>query len=271
MTSNKRKSTLHHREIYVQSEILIGLMQTVLRALESNPYAFEGKIKGDIITFIAFMSMRLPSMREMWRGFHENIANKIMDMTLHTKDRWESTKARMKADGALKHEDNVTYEQLKSFVDERRCTIQVKNEHHIHTEMLGVETVSPYLFDRNWVVVVSDNNANNFITSDRPTVLSWDEPDKVPLMRRNSPGFGLLGTTVILPVSRKIALIGKFEDTWQEGVVLANRETIAAINAEIASNAHEKIIAPSEKFYLLTPELKAGDGNAMLKSFLGVR
>lgn len=184
-----------------------GHAASALKKLEET-LDFSGEKKELILNLIALIAIRSPERREHMRKFKAQIADKIMGLTLESKERWESQVSKLEEDNSLS--DKVTYEEAKKFFDGKAYTIEVAREHHIHMEMKQVGAVLPYLIGRKWVLIKATKNSGNFITSDNPVNLSWNEPEKIPPLHRESPDFGMKETQIYFPVSKNLALIGTF-------------------------------------------------------------
>ncbi|MCD6374290.1 MAG: DUF4238 domain-containing protein [Caldisericaceae bacterium] len=180
--------------------------------LERNLSAFESKVAtaiksietkcrfGDenkrlVLNLIALLAVRSPEMREHVRKFHADIAERVMDLTLASKERWEFQRKRMKDDG-YEIDDSISYEDMKDFHKRKEYDIKVAREWHIHLEFVSMEAILPCLFGRNWLLLRRSEGAGPFISSDRPVVLVWKNPKSIPPFFRNSPGYGMRNTVV---------------------------------------------------------------------------
>lgn len=61
-----------------------------------------------------------------------------------------------------------------------------------------------------------------FITTSRPVVIAYIDPERVPLYLRHSPGFGLKNTEVYFPLTKHALLIGRW-DGDEKTISPANR------------------------------------------------
>ncbi|RLA95610.1 MAG: hypothetical protein DRG83_18415, partial [Deltaproteobacteria bacterium] len=102
-----------------------------------------------------------------------------------------------------------------------------------------------------------------FITTDNPVNLSWKEPDKIPPFYRTSPGYGLKGTQVYFPVSKKVALVGEFDGP--EGIVDGSRELVALLNSRMLLFTYKQIYSPTLNFYFMGKDGIILDGRSLLK------
>ncbi|HHJ15895.1 MAG TPA: DUF4238 domain-containing protein [Gammaproteobacteria bacterium] len=238
-----------------------GAAASALRKLEEGS-EFKGDVRGSILNLVAMLAIRSPEMREHWRGFIAQIAERTMDLTLATKERWESQIGQMQESGAEVNED-VTYEDIKQFHESKAYTINVARERHIHMEFAAMDAIMPLLVSRNWLIVRSTEDSGPFITTDNPVNITWKEPDKIPPFYRNSPGYGMKDTQVCFPVTKNIALIGEFEGP--DGLIEGTSELIEALNAKMLIFTHKQIYAPKLTFGFRWKDDQSLDGRQVLK------
>src|SRR3954464_9368640 len=154
---------------------------------------------------MCLLSLRNPRQREIVRSFQERLSKQIMQLTLATPRRWESQMRKARAAGYVTRDD-VTYEQMKKFVDEDQYTLHTQTNYHLKLEVSSFEKLLPCFLARRWTVLHAPPTSRGFVTSDHPVCLLWSRPTPY-----GSPGHGLKGTEVVFPLSPKLALIGVFE------------------------------------------------------------
>lgn len=238
-----------------------GEAASALKNIEDD-LSFEGETRELILNLIAILAIRSPEMREHWRKFQAQIAEQIMDLSLATKERWESQIRQMKESGKVVSE-NITYEKIKEFYESKKYSIEVAREHHIHMEFVGVEAILPYLDSRNWLLIRSTDETGPFITTDNPVNLTWKEPEKVPQFYRNSPGYGMMNTQVYFPISKNLALVGEFNG--HTGVIDATRELVAMLNSKLLMFTYKQLYAPKIGFFFLGASGEILEGTHILK------
>jgi hypothetical protein len=76
---------------------------------------------------------------------------------------------------------------------------------------------------------------------------------------RYSPGFGMVKTEIVFPVTKSIAMIGAFE--IEDEVIEPQKEFIASINSRIMAFAVSQVYAPDLSFMYLdkSNNIKNGD------------
>ena len=223
---------------------------------------FEGEERILILNLVALLAVRSPEIREHWRQIYARTAEIMMDLTLVTKERWESQIRQMKKSGVEVNE-SVTYEEAKKFHESKAYTIEVARERHIRMEFVGLDAIIPLLDGRNWLIIKTTNETGPLITTDHPVILTWNEPDKIPPIYRRSPGYGMKDTQVYFALSKNTALIGEFGG--HEGVVEGTRELIAALNSKMLLFAYKQIYSPKLSFYFRGRDGEILEGKQLLK------
>jgi len=221
--------------------------------------SFEGERREIVLSLIALFAVRTPHMREVWRQNMASLAEHIMDVALHSKEMWEHQIASARADGVELSED-VTYEQVKDFVERREYEIGLSTDHHICMESVGLDAISPHLFNRNWRLFRSPGKNAPFITSEKPVSLVWTEAGE---KNRFPPGYGLRGTSVNFPLSRNLYLIGEFDGPDDE--VVAGARWVAYCNEFTMSQATGRLFAPSFDFSFMAEGDVVANGHALLQ------
>jgi hypothetical protein len=207
--------------------------------------SFEGDDKFNILYLMAMIVTRSPSQRENLRQFEERVIKQMMLLNVQTKERWESSNSQAGL------EDTIGYEAAKKFAEDGAYTISATNEHHIQLEMKGTDVVFDNLTPRGWRLFRANHETGPFITSDLPVRLVWKNIENEPELLRRPPGFGLMGTAVVFPVSRSIAILGTFEDDEDQEVetslnAVANSNTLALFHFDrfvIASDRNFNYLA----------------------------
>jgi hypothetical protein len=195
---------------------------------------FAGADKNYILNLIALLAVRSPEQRENMRDFQARVSTQIMDLILENKERWEYENKQMQEETGKTH--NVTYEEAKEFHERGEYQIKVAREQHIGIEIKLFETVLQLLGQRKWTLYVADGTYGEFITTDRPVVIAYIDPQKVPAYMRHSPGFALKDTKIYFPLTKHALLVGRWD---------AKEETIGPVNQEFMGLMNNQMIQHS--------------------------
>ncbi len=204
---------------------------------------FKNDVKDNILNLIALLAVRSPQKRNSFAKSYAQTIKIIMELSLATRQRWEGYMEKFSV------EQRVSYEIAKDFFESERYTISTPRETHIRDELKMMDTILPYLYARKWQLLKSNSKTGIFFTSDNPVVINWNEPEKIPQIYRNSPGFGMKNTTIYFPLTSSYYLIGRF-DIDEDALVLATDEMVAVANTAILMGAYEQLYSPSMNAFI---------------------
>jgi hypothetical protein len=197
-----------------------------------------------ILNLIALLSTRNPRMRENSRDFHERVARRMMELTVATEERYDSSFYKAARDGFLDADSKVPYAEMRNFIKRGDYAVTVATTRHVDQELKMAGVILPLLGSRSWLLITAPANSGGFITSDHPVVLQWSDGRNRGAF--DSPGFGLRDTEVIFAVTHEIALLGTFDG--RHGVQQGTAEVVAHINGMIAAHSERQIYAKDDRF-----------------------
>lgn len=221
---------------------------------------FEGDDANLTLNLMALLAVRSPEMRESIRGFHEQVAKRLMDISLSSKSRWEKQTSRI-YEGRMA-ENHISYERIKNFHDKGQYKVALAREYHIRKEFKMMESVLHALGKRLWTIYTTDASKGEFLTTNRPVTLTYIAPEKVPHFYRRSPGFGLTNTEVYFPLTRHAILVGRFDRGGHTKV--AQESFIAATNMHMMSHCYGKAFSAQSELLYLDPHSQTVNRDGML-------
>lgn len=216
-----------------------------------------------VLELVGLLAVRNPGRRESMRRFHAEVARRIMDLTLASRERWEGQVRQAQAAGYVAPND-VTFEQMRDFVREERYTIEVPTTRHVQVELQMLETVVGLLHQRRWALLCAAPGTGGFVTSDQPVTLRWN--DESMQGGFYPPGFGMTGTTVYCPLSKELTLVGTFDGAT--GAIESTERQIAAVNSLTIGHAGRQIYAESDRFRFLDKHGILRHGGDLLTAFV---
>jgi hypothetical protein len=114
-----------------------------------------------------------------------------------------------------------------------------------------LDSVLQFLYLRRWAVLKADGLESEFVTTNRPVTLTFNDPMKVPPLYRRSPGFGLPNTEVFFPLTRQAMLVGRFDRTVTARQI--GKSHVAALNSHMITHSYGKIFSRRKEFLYLNP------------------
>ncbi|MXO49660.1 DUF4238 domain-containing protein [Erythrobacter vulgaris] len=197
-----------------------------------------------VMNLAALLSVRNPQLRGQLERFHQDVVEKVFGVLVSSEEAWEHHTKKMKDDG-VELSGKVTYEDIKRFKDGKRYDINIDQTHLIGVEFEMVPKVLETMANRNWCFA-SAPEGSQYITSDNPVVLEWsDNRDYGPLA---SPGHGLMGTSLLFPLSSDALLLGTFEELPE--TLSHTDDQVTSVNTVIARNSRRQIYARNDQFRL---------------------
>lgn len=138
------------------------------------------------------------------------------------------------------------YEEMKGWFEkdpELFKPLPPPKEFNILVELRSHDHLVRLFDDRRRRLLVAGDNSGGFVTSDHPVCLRWaDGQDH----GETSPGFAVVGTEVIFPLSPKLAISGQFDG--EDGVDQVDKDEVAGINTLLISNCHHQVYARDALF-----------------------
>jgi len=212
-----------------------------------------------LMNMVALFSTNIPNQREIISRAIGDVAKAMLSLAIETPERWQSAIKNAKIDDI--DNNSVDYEKMKSFFESNKYSIEASKYFHIMTFFDSIDTILPYLINRKWRLLLTDEDTGQFICSDNPIALVWTV--KVPPFYQNSPGFGMNNTELTMPLSKNVALIAKFEEI-DKNVMKADRNTVAIINSRTAMYSKRFIYSSKKDFIWLMEDKKIGNTNDLL-------
>ncbi len=197
----------------------------------------------NIINLLCLLAVRNPKHRRSINDFRAE--TKQWELESLVSDEWifENTMKKAKEAGYLK-ECDVSFLGMKSFIEERRYSIEFTSEGNMEIEFDIIDTLLPLLGRRLWSVTIAPPSGPIFICSDDPVTLTGkDFEPGMPI------GFGMTKTEVFLPLSPQIGFYGVYENPGPP-VMYLSPEDVAKRNFYVASNADRHIFSPAEEFMI---------------------
>lgn len=213
----------------VEGELSISFKEIIANKTYPSEKQFN-----HIINFITLVALRNPKKRSFFDDFYKQIADKFSMMTMASEEIYLDQCRQ----AGIKEKDIIPYEKQKEFVEDKsRYTVEVNQEVHIQSELQNLDHLNDLLLQRNWYLVVSNENIGAFITSDYPVSL-------ISLVDRGpyGVGFGLQATEVVFPISKYLAFIGVFEEYDSVNkTIMATKELVESINIRTFEFANKQV------------------------------
>jgi hypothetical protein len=216
-----------------------------------------------ILELVAMLAVCNPGRREVVRHLKEPVTRRQLELAVANRQRWESQK-RKAAEAGVEGAADLTYGEVMEFVGRGDYTVAVPTTEYVDQELQSLNTVYSLLNRRSWIVARAAPGSGGFATSDRPVTLCWDDREMEGGFY--PPGFGLLGTSVFCPLSKSLAIRGRFDSRADAIELPAN--AVAGINSRTIFYADRQIYAENDRFRFLDQHLVMRYGRDLLSMLL---
>jgi len=210
-----------------------------------------------LLNFVALLGMRNPQIRSNFAEAEREVLRKMAHLMVGDKERWEAVLEQFREENSEIDLPEVSYEEMKEFVEEERYEIEFKHGHHSALELDALDAVLPYLFERKWSLLIAREGEGKFICSDRPVVLNSKGEGKSPY----GVGLGTPNTELTMPLSKCLALLATFEGPPRK--VRVDRFVIGAVNSRVIGSCNRQVYAESEDFEYLAEDGFSGQSELL--------
>ncbi len=197
-----------------------------------------------VVNLLGLLAIHNPQPRASFDHLREQVFRRIGEILVSDRKIWDH-QVRKAREAGHKIREDVSFENVKRFVDSGDYEIEFNTEENLKTEFHVFDKLLSYLARRWWSLLIAEDGAPDFICSDYPVSVVWKDPAmKGPI------GFGLSQTEVLFPLKRRQAFFGVFEDPL-EVVMRVDVKKVGELNARTAFNANRHIYCAAESFVML--------------------
>jgi hypothetical protein len=199
---------------------------------------------GDLMGLVALLAVRVPRIRKTVSDFidrAEKMALRALFATRTGREQFrqflEQHKAAMppkqRAEVERQLKDDSDLSEMAKFVGSDAYAVSYDQTWEVQMMLHMAITIMPLLSLRNWSLWMAAEGTPDLVCSDSPVGLAWAKQTSGLW----PPGFGVPGTVVSLPLSKRIGVVGMFEPLPRKLVI--GRDEIAAMNAATLMHADQ--------------------------------
>ncbi len=251
-------TTAHARDFYAVeiqgedpalAEELLGRIESaaapiIRRVLETQALPV-GDDLGVLLYFIAILAARVPKQREGISRVMHDLMKLTLEVATSTPERYQRQLELCRQAG--KEMPDVPYEEMREAIREN-LTFDVDQTWKVGQVFRDADTIGRVLPARRWCILLTEGDGPSFICSDAPVALVPTEPRQGFFQ---GVGWGMPGTAAFIPLSKRIALCGMFDDRLTEDAVPVGKQFVSQVNAAMLATAHKHVYSPREDFLWL--------------------
>lgn len=189
-----------------------------------------------LFLFILFQAFRIPMVRNYEAGTDKNsLVNRLHYLAVTEPSTFPFWIEMLKGENIEIPNYDYSNTNVVNQVDWNNFEVKFPTQWHIDNllDLMGVNLNS--LFKLTWKMYIANTDADDFICTDKPVIcLPKNNPLQMP-RRLVIPDFGE-DTIVAVPLTRRIALMGEFNDEENFRVFEVDNNLVATINGLLLSN-----------------------------------
>jgi hypothetical protein len=203
----------------------------------------------EFLGFIAVMFVRVPKYRDRYKQAANLLGNPNLHAALSRPDGEQALREALAKCGFPS--DGFTVAEMKTLLDTEGTEFLSGPSIYLYVMSHNAGQLVPILRQRSWTLWTCDQNAPDLICSDHPVSVSTGSS------RSSGEEFGLGSpdTFVSLPLSRRIAIVGTYEQPFPR--MTLDRADVAALNSATAMYANQ-IYSPTPDFVWMMRDWRIG-------------
>lgn len=214
--------------------------EAIRRVIESEEFPNDEDYN-HILNLLGLIAVRNPKFRTSFNHSREQTLHHISDLLVSDKKIWDHHLKKAQESGEVINE--VSFEDMKRFIEERKYRIDFHPEGNLRVEFHAFDKLLPILGQRTWSVLVAPNDGPEFICSDHPVTLVWKSKKGEPV------GYGLRETEVFFPLGRRVGFYGVFENPLRP-VVNLKPGHVATMNRRVTFNSERHVFSTLDSFFM---------------------
>lgn len=211
----------------------------------------DGKMRKRLMEFLAVQAVRVPGALRGLDDMADQMMKRVAWYLTGTPETWAAHVQRMKEAGDPV--PDVPYEQIREFVLSEEYDVSWDQNTRLGMILRPLPALAAVLAERKWTLVVAPEECPDFVCSDRPLTVCWNEP---PAARWMPPGLGVGNTTSQIPLGRRAALLGMFERPFP--MTVANPMLVGIVNMWTVTYATRFVYSPEPSFFVVLPDGRPG-------------
>ena len=211
----------------------------------------EGTLRKRLMEFLAVQAVRVPGTLHRIDDMADGIMKRVAWYLTATPETWAAHVQRMREAGDPV--PDVPYEELREFVLSEEYDVTWDQNTRLGMILHPLPALAAVLAERKWTLVVAPDGCPDFVCSDRPLTVRWNEPLAARWM---PPGLGLRNTTAQIPLGRRAALLGMFERPFP--MTVATPLLVGIVNMWTVTYATRYVYSAEREFHLTLRDSSPG-------------
>ena len=145
-----------------------GQAATVLRDIAQSATLPQNRDMDVLVVFVGILAVNNPQIRDSLINIDQEITRQMMQSVIESREMYESRLSELGIDNPIE------YEIMRAFVESENYTISIEDRdgYYLARVFVGLyDVVLPFFDNMRWFLIIAEDNASDFICSDRPVFL----------------------------------------------------------------------------------------------------
>ena len=243
-----------------------GQAATVLNDIAQNARLPQNRDMDVLVVYVGILALNNPQVRKGLRNIDRETERQRMREMVETPETYESRMSESEI------ENPIEYEAMRTFVENEEYTISVEDPGGYYLARVFdalYDFVLPLFNYMKWSLLIAEDNAGDFITSDRPafffginnvvldTLSRYTRVSSGLILPTPTPGLHT-NLELSMPLNPRMAIYVTDPDALAP-IKHADRKTVAMINKRIIDSAAKQIYCSNLDFeYLDNDQIQSG-------------
>lgn len=216
----------------------------ILRAINDTHDLPADPELATLLQYIALLAANNPSRRGAMNDAQERALWFMAQQMVADPDAFDAIQADHKRAG-VPILGEISFNDLKQLVETGQFSYQMPTLSHLRGLGNLVDDLSQHLYERSWSLLIATESLD-FVVSDHPVSLEW----MMGVQRGLRPGFASRETEVVIPLSKRTALLGVYaRRAWR---LRADTAVVAETNRRSVIGAGRFVYSADATFYFAT-------------------
>jgi hypothetical protein len=200
--------------------------------------------RADLMNLVTLLWVRNPRKRKELDVRASALMHSKLEQALSSKETWEAAVEKMKADGFWEKDKPADYEGTKKEF-ESGGRVRTTRQFAIDSELDRFDPMYARFDKLRWRILKAGPDTGGFVTTDHPVCMG--RPHDIDRANLIAPGYSLGSDVCLVPVSSKVALIGRREG--EEDVIEVGKHCVASFNSNAIGYAKSQVYSADDQYY----------------------
>ena len=243
----------------------------VLRAVNETHRMPRPRDLAVLLDYFAFLSVNNPSRRGAMNDAQQQMLFYMAQMMVAHPETFEAVQVEYRRDGVPLLGD-IPLDELRTTLENGTFRYDMPTTAHLRGMGQIVDALRRLLGQRVWSLLIASADAPDFVCGDHPVVLTWTVERSRAMVARGAewpatvPGFAMDDTEVVVPLGRRVSIVGTYGGTARR--LVADAQNVSGVNRRMLDTATAYVYSAESTFLFWEPPSALQDSSVLIDTGL---